>query len=270
MNDRVNWAGLLACVLVSTLLGCGTGSDDSVAGSGGGAGTSSSGAGGGSSGGASAGDSSAGVGGTCIEGATNPPVSALISDFSDAVPDPLHPGEYLFGGNDASRVQGGTIRFANPASTPGTLHVSGGALGFSATVSAPDPDAGPNHFPFNGFALYVAGPACVDASAYTGVSFSLAGDLGSCTLLLSFSYAEDVAVTADPFRGSCTDSNCYPSEYAIDISTTSVNFADAQSVPGMPVSPVDTQQLVGVQWELVPPGDTSCSAAFTLSNVKFQ
>ncbi len=269
MNQRA-WAGLLVGGLFSTLLGCGTGSDAAGAGGGAGAGAdagaNSSGAGGGSS----AGESSAGVGGTCVDGVTNPPVAALISDFSDAAPDSANPGEYLYGGGDATRVQGGTKRFSNPASTPGTLNVSEGALGFSATVSAPDAAAGANHFPFNGFVLYFEGPACVDGSAYTGVSFALAGDLGTCTLLFSFAYAEDLAAGVEPTRGLCTDSNCYPSEYAIDISTTSVNFADAQSVPGMPVSPVNTEKLVGVQWELVPSGDTACTAAFTVADVKFQ
>jgi len=150
------------------------------------------------------------------------------------------------------------------------LSLDGGTLGFTAIVSAPDPAAGPNHFPFNGFALYFNGPACVDASAYTGVSFALTGDLGGCTLLFSFSYADDLAASVEPTRGLCTDSNCYPSEYAIDVSATSVNFSDAQSVPGMPVSPVNIQKLIGVQWELVPPGDTSCTASFTVADVKFQ
>jgi hypothetical protein len=87
------------------------------------------------------------------------------------------------GGLDASRVQGGTVRFSNAASTKGTLTLSEGRLGFSATVSAPA-ISGPDQFPYNGFALVVDGAACVDASAYTGVSFELAGDLRECILYL--------------------------------------------------------------------------------------
>jgi hypothetical protein len=262
MNRRVSWLGLVVCGLVSTLLGCGKGTDDAGAG-----GAPNGGASGASAAGGSAGASTP-IEETCRGGVTTPPASALITDFSDAAPDPAHAGEYRFGGLAASRVQGGTVRFANPASTKGTLSLSAGKLGFSATVSAPTA-AGPDQFPFNGFALVIDGPACVDASAYTGVSFELAGDLGECILYLSFAYADDLATSADPTRGLCSGT-CYPSEYAITTSTTSVSFADAQTVPGVPVAPINTSELVGVQWQVVSTGTTSCSASFTVANVRFE
>jgi hypothetical protein len=259
MNGRVSWLGLVVCGLVSTMLDCGTGSDDG-------------GAGGTSNGGASGAGGSAGastpIEDTCRGGVTTPPVSALITDFSDATPDSAHAGEFRFGGLDASRVQGGTVQFANATSKRGTLALSEGKLSFSATVAAPAA-SGPDEFPYNGFALVIDGPACVDASAYTGVSFELDGDLGECILYLSFAYADDLATSADPFRGLCSGT-CYPSEYAITTSTTSVSFADAQTVPGVPVAPISTSKLVGVQWQVVSTGTTSCTAAFTVANVRFE
>ncbi len=259
MNRRVSWLGLVVYGLLSTLLGCGKGSDDA-------------GAGGASSAGASAGGGSAGASTpleeTCRGGVTTPPVAALITDFSDAAPDPAHAGDYRFGGVDASRVQGFTTRYSNTPSDKGTLSLAEGKLGFSATVTAPTA-SGPGEFPFSGFALVVDGPACVDASAYTGVSFELAGDLGDCILYLSFAYADDLATSADPNRGLCSGT-CYPSEYAITTSDTSVNFADAQTVPGVPVAPISTSKLVGVQWQVVSTGTTSCTAAFTVANVRFE
>jgi hypothetical protein len=258
MNRRVGWLGLVVCGLVSTMLGCEKGSDEA-------------GVGGASNGGASAGGGSAGasvpIEETCRGGRTTPPVSALITDFSDAAPDPAHAGDYRFGGLDASRVQGYTVRYSDSPGNKGTLNLSDRKLGFSAAVAAPTA-TGPGEFPYSGFALIIDGPACVDANAYTGVSFELAGDLGDCILYLSFSYADDLATSADPARGLCSGT-CYPSEYAITTATTSVSFADAQTVPGVPVAPISTSKLVGVQWQVVSTGTTSCTAAFTVANVRF-
>src|SRR6187402_362200 len=204
-DDMKMWAkrtGFVAFGLVA--LGCSTGSDTVAAG----------GAGGNSSGGSSAnGGSGASSGeGTCRSGVTTPPVAALITDFSDAVPDPAASGELRFGGGEAARIQGGTSRYSNPASTKGTLSLGDGALSFSATLSAPEAE-GPDQYPFNGFVLFFDGSACIDASAYDGVSFKLSGELGDCLLHFSFSYADALASTADPLRGKCTASNCYPAEY---------------------------------------------------------
>jgi hypothetical protein len=265
MSRRVGWLGLIVCGLVSTMLGCGKGTDDAGAG-----GTSNGGASGAS--GASAGGGSAGaslpIEETCRGGVTTPPLSALLTDFSDAAPDPAHAGDYRFGGLDASRVQGSTVRFSNTPSDKGTLSLSAGKLGFSTTVTAPTA-AGPGEFPYSGFALVIDGPACVDASAYTGISFELEGDLGECILYLSFAYADDLATSADPNRGLCSGT-CYPSEFAITTDTTSVSFADAQTVPGVPVAPINTPKLVGVQWQVVSTGTTSCAAAFTVAKVRFE
>ena len=266
MYRRVSWLGLVGCGLVSMMLGCGKGSDD-VASNGGSSGASAGDAG--AEGGAAGASTPIPIEDTCRGGVTTPPVAALITDFSDAAADPAHAGDYRFGGDDASRVQGFTVRFSNTPRDKGTLSLSDGKLAFSATVTAPTA-SGPGEFPYSGFALVIDGPACVDASAYTGVSFELAGDLGECILYLSFAYADDLATSADANRGLCTDSNCYPSEYAITTSDTSVHFADAQTVPGLPISPIDTSKLVGVQWQLASTGTTSCTAAFTVANVKFE
>lgn len=256
------WVGALGYGLVA--LGCSTGSDTVATAGGGG--------GGDASGGSSAGGSDAGGSsdvGTCRSGVTMPPVAALISDFSDVVPNPTSSGDFLFGGEDAARVQGGTTRYSNRASTTGTLTVKDGALSFAATLSAPEAE-GPDQYPFNGFGLYIDGPACVDGSAYDGVSFTLSGDLGDCLLHFSFTYADGLATTADPLRGKCTASNCYPAEYEITTSATYVNFVDIATIPGVPAPAVDSKELVGVQWQLVPSGTEGCTATITVDDVKFQ
>lgn len=252
------WWAVLAC---SAALGCSTGTDSGAGGSGGTSGSANN-AGGSSTGGASG-------AGTCASGVTHPPAAALITDFSDAVPDPANEGQFLFGGGDATRMQGGISTFANPASTKGTLSVENDTLTFAATVSDAA-ESGPDQYPFNGFVLYFAGPACVDGSAYDGVTFELGGDLGDCVLHFSFSYAQNFAQSVDADRGLCTESNCYPAEYEVPLSTTYVNFADDAPIAGVPVGAVDPKKLVGVQWQLVPSTGTSCTATLTVSNVKFK
>jgi hypothetical protein len=260
---------LLVCGLISGVLGCGTGSDAVAAGGSGTTATGSSGAGASSvaAGASSGGDSGSGAG-NCIDGATQPPVAALITDFSDAVPDPANPGEFRFGGNVATHIQGGTTTFSNPASTKGSLSVSDGALSFSATLSAPTA-SGADQFPYNGFVLSIDGHACVDASAYSSVSFTLSGTLGDCILYFSFAYSDDLASAADPNRGLCSGT-CYPAEFQIASASTSVSFTETPTVPGTPLATVDSAKLVGVQWQLAPFGATSCTANFTVDDVMFE
>jgi hypothetical protein len=206
--------------------------------------------------------------GRCVGGTTLPPAASLITDFSDAVPDTTSAGDFRFGGGTAGRVQGGTYRANNPASAKGTLSLSGGALSFSASVSAPA-TSGADQYPYNVAGLYMDGPACVDGTNYTGVSFSLSGNLGTCALSFAFVYADDLQPSSDPDRGLCSQSNCYPSEFSVNSSTTSVLFTATPTSNGSPVVAVDKAKLIGVEWLLKPSGTASCSASITVDNVSF-
>jgi hypothetical protein len=199
---------------------------------------------------------------------TTAPVAPLITDFSDAIPDTTKVGEYRFGGGMATRVQGGTSRFANPASTPGTYTLGTNALTFTATVSAPT-TSGADQYPYNGFVVYIDGPACTDASAYAGVSFTLSGTLTGCNLVFAFGFSEDLAQSSDSSRGTCTGSSCYPSQYMLTTSSTSVQFTGTQVNAGMPTAAVDKAKLTGVQFQLAPTGTTSCMGSITVTDIKF-
>jgi hypothetical protein len=203
----------------------------------------------------------------CTAGATVAPVSPLITDFSDAVPDPVAPGEFRFGGTTPSRVHGGTARFQDSGSARATLAVANNAMTFAATVSA---GTTANPYPYNGFSLYIDGPACVDASAYTRVSFILTGSPGTCSIRFNFSYAEDLDNASDPPRGLCTAGTCFSPQYAITTSTTSVAFSDPPSVAGMPNPAPSRAKLAGVGFELVSANNTGCSGSITVTNVRFQ
>jgi hypothetical protein len=196
---------------------------------------------------------------TCIGGATLPPVAALITDFSDAVPDLASPGQFKFGGGTASRVQGGTSEFADTTETKATLAIADGALAVSASSKGS----------YTGVVLYMNGPACIDGSAYTGVQFDLNGNLGACNLSFGFAFADDLSPASDPQRGICAATNCYgPSVLVASTGTIKVPYSAVSG--GSPDMGVDRQKLTGVQWQLQSPAaGTTCAANFTLDNIAF-
>jgi hypothetical protein len=196
---------------------------------------------------------------TCVNGATMTPAAALITDFSDAVADPAAPGQFKFGGGSPAAVQGGTAVFADTTETKPTLAITAGALSVMATSKGG----------YTGVALYMNGPACIDGSAYTGVRFELSGSLGACNLSFGFAFADDLSAASDPQRGICAATNCYGPSVAV--TTTGTIKEPYTSVSGgSPDRTVDKQKLTGVQWQLQSAaGGTSCTAAFTLDNVRF-
>jgi hypothetical protein len=197
--------------------------------------------------------------GACISGATAPPAAALITDFSDAIPDTGSSGQFKFGGGVASEVQGGTSEFADTTEAKPVLGLSGGALSVNATSKGS----------YTGVGLYLSGPACIDGSAYTGVQFDLAGNIGTCGLTFGFGFADDLAPSSDSQRGICAATNCYgPSVAVTTTGTVKVPYTAVSG--GSPDMAVDRQKLTGVQWQLQSTATgTTCTASFTIDNVKF-
>ena len=109
---------------------------------------------------------------------------------------------------------------------------------------------------------------CVDASAYAGVRFTIAGDLGTCSLAFVAIPTEKQAVA---YGGACTGASCWsPPSAPLAVGTSTVYFADL--VGGVPDGPIDPSRLQGVQWQLTVPTDGSsapCSATFNITDVAF-
>ena len=135
----------------------------------------------------------------------------------------------------STTVQGGVVTFQNPASTAGTAVVTGGALTYTATVSVAGTAA--DAYPYSGFVVYINGPACVDASAYTGVSFSIKGDVGTCGLVFSFNDAEHGAPNPDDPRFT-GPAGSYAPQKALTVTSTAttvmVPFNDPTLANGSP------------------------------------
>jgi hypothetical protein len=272
----VGLVGLVSAGLIS--IGCSSSNNNNTGsgGSTGSGGTHTTGSGGSGTGTGGTATGSGGSGGganvnACGSGTTTPPAADLITDFSDV---PADAGSKITFGS-SSTVQGGVVTFQNPASTAGTATVANGALTYTATVSAAG--TGADQYPYSGVVVYINGPACVDASQYTGVSFSIKGDLGTpaCGLVFSFNDAEHGVMTTDPngeVRATGPSGSYSPQKPVTVTSTaTTVMVAFGDPTGGSPSTPVDPKNLTSVQWQFTNSSTATapCTANITIDDVKF-
>jgi hypothetical protein len=99
--------------------------------------------------------------------------------------------------------------------------------------------------------LNFVGTSCLNASAYSGVSFTITGDLGGCALQFSVIYAEGQPPALDTDRGECTASVCYPSSTYVTTGAVLVPFT--KPTGGMPQVAVDPTAITALQWVLYTP-----------------
>ena len=134
-------------------------------------------------------------------------------------------------------------------------------------------DPGPAPTPDNtylGFGYGFGDPPCLDASAYSGVSFKLTGDLGTCQLTFAVISSPDNAVANGPY-GRCTASTCLPPSSGRLATGTNI-FPFALITGGTPVPTVDVTALNGMGWSALIPSDGTtppCHASFTISDLRF-
>jgi hypothetical protein len=123
---------------------------------------------------------------------------------------------------------------------------------------------------WSGFGFNFQAPPCLDARAFSGVRFTVSGDLGTCGLQFSVVTSEDASPTHNPL-GACPAEPCYPPTLGpVSIGPTTVSFEDLSG--GMPMSTVDRAVLLGIQWTLDLPTDAAipaCIASFTVSDISF-
>ncbi len=252
------WGGL---ALVAGLGACGgggsasrTGSGGTSAGSGGAVGTGGTGTGTGGAGGAVALSCSAAI----------VPAAAKITDFSDWNPTA---GKWGTGS-----LMGSLFKYNDPAPDGGVA---------SAVTSAVDPVTGNLSFAgtvrAGGYAgIGLSFDSCVDATAYTGIQFTMAGNTGGCALQLQVqTYSQQPTSN----RGGCT-ANCYkfPAKQSLTVGTAPITVRFAELTGGMPTDAAAIKrEMVGLQWQLTVPAPTTdagtqmdCTGvALTLDDVSF-
>jgi hypothetical protein len=154
-----------------------------------------------------------------------------------------------------------------PTITP-ILSPDGSTQGMQVSAN-PGVTADPNNS-FVGFGWGFANPPCLDASAYTGVQFTVSGDLGTCSLQMSLSPSQDNSVQNGP-EGVCTGASCVPPfSPAFGVGTTIVSFSSLTN--GSPLATLDPTALNAIGWNLTAPTDgvtAPCVANFSVTNVSF-
>jgi hypothetical protein len=140
-----------------------------------------------------------------------------------------------------------------------------------------------------GFGIYLngnaAGTDCLDASRYTGVSFSLSGSLvgTGCAMQFAISDSEHDQIipgVIDPKAAGPVGS--YPPQLSITSAelvstavTIEVPFAGTNApTGGSPPTPIDPLKLVGLLWQMSTPvasdgGAAECVWNINVSNVRF-
>jgi hypothetical protein len=183
---------------------------------------------------------------------TPAPADGLIADFA---------------GDGGIEIVGGLSAYG--ANAEPTHSVSGGILNVMENNAA---SSGPQYV---GQVLYFNN--CIDASAFSGVEFTLGGTFSGCTIQYSTNDAPHDNTVTDP-KGTCSLGNsCYSPQAGI----TSVSAAGAvvmepwiTAAGGDPSLVLDPHQLTSIQWQFTIPaapdgGAGVCMANLNISQIKF-
>jgi hypothetical protein len=168
-----------------------------------------------------------------------------------------------------TNLVGSPFTFAGAGlSAPTVTPFKGPTLGLQVSAN-PGTTTDPSNA-FLGFGWGFGGPPCLDASVFTGVQFTITGDLGTCGLQFFLTPSEDNPVQFGPF-GVCTAATCIsPSSGLLGVGTTVVNFTDLAG--GTPLATLDATALNAIGWTLTPPTDgvtAPCVANFTVTDISF-
>jgi hypothetical protein len=185
----------------------------------------------------------------------------------DGVPafTPLITGAYF-------AAAGGSFTYAATGLTPPTItpifNPDGSTQGLQVSAN-PGATTDTNNA-FLGFGWGFANPPCLDASAYTGVQFTVTGDLGTCTLGMTLTPSENNSVQFGP-EGVCTAATCAgPFSPTFGTGTTIVSFSSLTN--GSPLATLDPTALNAIGWNLTVPTDgvtAPCVANFSVTDVSF-
>ena len=158
-------------------------------------------------------------------GESNPPAMKLITDFVGRLSSCRGKLQLRIDGRSARRHVALSGRQRGDV-----FHREPGGLTFKGTVPAP---TAANMYPNSGFVVYMNGPACINASSYTGVSFTISGS-GTCGVVFAFGDKEHTSGTDDAARGTCTGT-CYAGQFDLTVSaspaTVKMPFSGTATTP---------------------------------------
>jgi hypothetical protein len=193
------------------------------------------------------------------------PLGGLIADFS-----PADGGGPDAGGSTGAIEIGGNVYVYGGPATPqsafrgGSFEIVENASSTSATQYA---------------GVGITFSNCIDASAFSGVSFSIGGSISGCAMYFTATISEDTyndgTTDSDP-RGVCTlgPSDCYSPKAdltGLTSASQTIRIAWPAFVYGMPDQTIDPAKITGVEWsfEIAAGPSGTCAADVTVDDVSF-
>jgi hypothetical protein len=260
-NKRTALVQILSLAAAGTMaFGCS--SSTTSTGTGGSGGNHATGAGGTGAGGSGTGPTAGAGGSGTVAACAAAPSSGLIADFM---------------GDGGIEIVGGLSTYPSGSTAIPAYTAGNGSL--MITENAADS----TKIQYVGTVLFFNN--CVDASAFSGVQFTLSGSFTGCTIQYSTNDEQHDDMTTDP-KGTCTlGTMCYSPQAQITAVTTTdtVIMEPFITTPGGdPLAATDPTKLTGIQWQFTIPaaadggtssaadgGASSCMANLTIKDVKF-
>jgi hypothetical protein len=121
-------------------------------------------------------------------------------------------------------------------------------------------------------------PKCVDASAFTGVQFSITGSISGCVFALAVQdSAHELSSSLSPYGTGPADAHPGATALTADQITSmqqTLKIPFAGQMPGVPATPTDPSKLTWLDWVIaidphVTGGPSTCKADLTIADVRF-
>jgi hypothetical protein len=177
---------------------------------------------------------------------TPAPGDGVLVDFATYTPRTAAGGG-AWGDMGLGQITGGTSVYSFNAASALTIPIvaENGELGLSATMAA--------MMDYTGIVLWFA--PCVDASAFSGLTIPISGDLGGGSLLVKAQTSPDYPVDVTNTKGKCVYereadkfTTCQQPTATISALTENpVVLEWAEFVNGVPLPAVDASQLLGLE-----------------------
>lgn len=222
---------------------------------------------------ASGGTSAAGGGSSAPlpDGVTCGPLTApgnpLLTDFSTIAPKAYN-GSGFSWGDSAKTLTGGTFFYdgdGDDTVAALTVTVANEEATITGNIAATK---------YAGFGFWF-GP-CTDARAYTGLSFTIKGDMSNSQLQIQMQSSRNYPIDTANNKGECEGTWGKPcnsnaktlSDLVLTTSAQTVKIPWADFTGGAPITPLESAELLGFQWHFNC-GETACSPNVTIDDVTF-
>lgn len=170
-----------------------------------------------------------------------------------------------WGSSVMGQLTGGTSRYHGPSDVDLTATPEAGSLKLTGTITP---------MGYVGVVFWF-GP-CIDASAFTGLTFSVGGTTGGAVMKAQIQTHVDYPVDTANSKGGCSFTNCDEKfsecagptyQLVVPATPEAVDLPWSSFAGGTPVAEVTPDGLVGLQYQLECQSDTACVFDITLGSV---